>query len=306
MASKSKKSAPLAPISASSTSDDGKVTKVNRIADPKAFTLAGIADVLGGQATVSSGLQHAAAGVLAFTNGTGWEYMIDGTARVLSVATLKTYRKAKAEKEVDDVGEAAYKALRDHILGADPSKPSKDGGQVTVSADVSGKWAAQSQAFRKAYMLACKLADDGYSLANYTNAGFRIAASDIAPTLVVDKRRHIAEPIDGLPERAIILAANKSTTFIVKVDGAVKAMKTVRHSVESYMSSGESGNERATGKTIKKAADWLVKHLKAEDVTTAETLNAINALALKVAAVLQAVNDRETAKAKKTVAERAA
>lgn len=281
-----------------------KVSQISKISDPKAFILAGLKDVLDGQATAGLGVQRAAAGVLSYASATGWQYHVDGTLRSLTIATLKTYRKAKAEKTDDDAGEAAYKALREEIIGADPSKPSKDGGQVTVSADVSGRWTAQAQAFRKAYMLACKLADDGYSVANYTAAGFRVMASDIAPVLVVDKRRHISEPINGNGEAAIILNPAKSTTFVVTVDGAVKAMKTVRHSVESYMASGEMGAERATGKTIKKAADWLVKHLKAEDVTTAETLNALNALALKVASVLEAVNAREIAKAKKQTTDR--
>lgn len=273
------------------------VASTNKITDPKAFINAGLSDTINGLAAAGLGLQFAAAGIKALVNGIGWEFEADGTTRTLTTAMMKNYRKAKANGTDDDAGEAAYQAMRSFVLGADPSKKSKDGGQVTVKADDAGKWSAKAQAFRKAYMLACKLADDGYSLANFTQAGFRVQCSDIAPVLVVDKRRHTSEPIDGLPEAAIILNPNKSTTFVVKIDGAVKAMKTVRHSIEAYMVSGEAGSERATGKTIKKAADWLVKHLKAEDVTTAETLNSLNALSLKVAAVLTAVTQRETLKA---------
>lgn len=280
------------------------------ISDPLAFIRAGLDDVLAGTRTAGIGTQRAAAGVLRLSAGTGWEYEIDGTRRSLTLGTLKAAHKAASNRETDDVSKAAFRALREYVIGNDPLAKSKADGTVSPTSKAvtaSGAFAAKSKAFRDAWALACKLADDGYGFANFTANGFRVMRSDIAPSVMVDKKRHVMAPLVGSPEEQIILDPANSTAFAVVADGEVKSLKSVRHSVAAYMASGAAaGNSRANGQTIKKACDWLVKNLKAEDVTSAETLNAVNAAFSKLSAIINAVNARNAKAANKAVEERVA
>lgn len=302
--SKAKKSAPLKVLSNTEAAAEAvKVTALNRINDPKSFVLAGLNDVEKGEITANIGCQTAAAGIMALVDGTGWSVTIEGQDRTISAATLRTHRRNKAKDLDDDAGDAAYDALREYLIGKDPAKRDASTGQRNYDADAEGKWSKRARALRKAYALACKLLDDGYTVANYTSAGFRVLKSSIAPSLLVNKRAHIATPLDGSPEDAIILNPSKVTTFVVKIDGAVKASRNVPHGVEAYMASGEeAGASRATGKTIAKACKWLAKHLDALSDYDADTMNAVNAAYAKLSAVINEATKRAEKRAAEVIA----
>lgn len=305
--SKAKKTAPLKALSnAEATAEAVKVATLNRISDPKAFVLAGLNDVEKGEITANIGCQTAAAGIMSLIDGEGWTTTIDGQQRTITASTLRTHRRNKAKDLDDDAGDSAYDALREYLIGKDPSKKDASTGQRNYDADAEGKWAKRSRALRKAYALACKLLDDGYTVANYTGNGFRVMKSSIAPSLLVNKRAHIATPLDGSPEDAIILNPAKVTTFVVKVDGAVKASRNVPHGVEAYMASGEeAGSSRATGKTIAKSCKWLTRHVDPLSDYDADTMNAINAAYAKLSAVINETAKRAEKRAAETIAKAA-
>lgn len=287
-------------------SKSSKVTGVNVINDPLAFIRSGLEDVLAGQNTSGLGTQRAAAGILslagAVTEGVlGWAYEVDSVARTITPNTLKHAFQVWAKGEDDDAIKAAIKALREAVIGTNPLAVSKEKQARDVSNKAvteASKFKAKGTAFRDAWLLACRLSNDGYSMANYTEQGFRIMKGDIAPTVMVDKAKKVLAPFTGSPDDAIVLNPATASAFALIVDGDVKVLKSVRHSVASYMSNGKAAGSKVTGTTLLKSADFLVKNLKATDNYNADTMSKLNALAAVLANVINARASRDAANEK--------